>query len=157
SVAIFFAASGAARSATMTIGRRGPMAAISSASACRRSSRRATIASSWPLRAKTRASSMPMPADAPVIKVTRPRGDLAFLSLPPFSRGDLSRFRRDLLEAALGRLDAPGPDHDDLNDDQRDHQPNHAGQAVINDQVADDEGRHHGGTAAERVADAVGT
>src|SRR5207237_10532681 len=44
---------------------------ISSANVVRRSPRRSTRATRWPLDAKTRASSVPIPADAPVISVTR--------------------------------------------------------------------------------------
>ena len=46
-------------------------AAISSASSASRSARRATSARRWPFDAKTRASSVPIPAEAPVISVTR--------------------------------------------------------------------------------------
>ena len=51
--------------------RRAARATISLASAVRRSARRATSATRCPFEAKTRASSAPMPAEAPVISVTR--------------------------------------------------------------------------------------
>src|SRR5262245_7848586 len=62
-------APGFRRSAAITIGRRAPVEAISSASVFNLSSLRATSASSWPLRAKTRASATPIPAEAPVMIV----------------------------------------------------------------------------------------
>src|SRR4029453_1327099 len=66
---IWCATPGLRRSAAITTGRRAPVEAISSASAFNLSSLRATNATSWPLRAKTRASAVPMPAEAPVIIV----------------------------------------------------------------------------------------
>ena len=71
-VAIWSPESGCARSQGMMIGALPPAAVISAARACSRSARRATSATRWPRDAKTRASSVPMPADAPVISVTRP-------------------------------------------------------------------------------------
>jgi len=55
----------------ITIGVAPPAAAISPANVARRSARRATRAKRWPFDAKTRASSVPIPAEAPVISVTR--------------------------------------------------------------------------------------
>ena len=60
--------------AAAPVGRGRPAAAISSASASSRSSRRATSTSSCPCSAKTRASSAPMPDEAPVIERHRPHG-----------------------------------------------------------------------------------
>src|SRR5579872_5433860 len=77
--AIFSPASAVSRSHGITIGALLPVAAISAASALSRASRRATIASRWPLEAKTRASSAPIPAEAPVISV--PRSVTIFLSV----------------------------------------------------------------------------
>jgi hypothetical protein len=51
--------------------------AISFASRTISFSRRETSATSWPLRAKTRASSAPMPAEAPVTTVTGLKIDIA--------------------------------------------------------------------------------
>jgi hypothetical protein len=48
-----------------------PAATISAAKVVSRSPRRSTMASRWPFDAKTRASSVPIPEDAPVISVTR--------------------------------------------------------------------------------------
>src|SRR5664280_2526641 len=62
----------------------------------------------------------------------------------------------DILQATIARLDAPGPDHHDLNHHQADHQPHHTGQLIARHQRADDERRDHRRAAAERIADAVG-
>src|SRR5215475_11728668 len=67
-----------------------------------------------------------------------------------------SGFGRDILQAAIARLDAPGPHHQDLDDHDRDHQPDHARQTVRRNQATYDEGRDHGRAASEHVADAVG-
>src|SRR5512143_757551 len=58
------------RSHPITIGLGAPVAAISSASSRNLFSRRATSANSWPCRVNTRASATPIPAEAPVIRVT---------------------------------------------------------------------------------------
>ena len=68
--AIRRAASMRPTSARSTSGRGAPVAAISSASALRSCSRRATSTTSWRLAANTWASAAPIPAEAPVIKVT---------------------------------------------------------------------------------------
>ena len=60
-------ASGDDRSSTIIVGVLAPARVISSARASRRSFLRATITISWPFWAKTRASSAPMPSDAPVM------------------------------------------------------------------------------------------
>src|SRR5712671_3089323 len=69
--AIVSQASGCSRSQAIKIGAVPPAATISLAIIVRRSPRRSTRASRWPFDAKTRASSVPMPADAPVISVTQ--------------------------------------------------------------------------------------
>src|SRR5262249_23109136 len=84
-------ASGFDRSHTTTIGRRAPVVAISSASSRNLSSRRATSASSWPCRANMRASATPIPADAPVIRVT---GRRSVMSSSPYPRAGYRKLRR---------------------------------------------------------------
>ena len=69
-------------------------AAISSARASRRSSRRATRTSSCPCAAKTRASSAPMPAEAPVISVTGVMHRRRSLSSPPMRLAQLDPLAR---------------------------------------------------------------
>src|SRR3984893_16219553 len=69
--AILSPASGCSRSQGIMIGAAPPLATISFAKVDRRSARRATSTTRWPFDAKTRASSVPIPAEAPVISVTR--------------------------------------------------------------------------------------
>ncbi len=72
--------------------RRAAGPAISAASAFRRSSRRATSTSAWPFFANTRASAVPIPADAPVMIATgassaaRPLGNDALAQGNPLAR-----------------------------------------------------------------------
>src|SRR6185369_5128006 len=71
------------RSAVMTCGLYLAETASSVASSTISFSRRATSATSWPLRANTRASAAPMPTEAPVITVTGLKIDVAIL--PPLA------------------------------------------------------------------------
>src|SRR5450631_184701 len=162
------AASLRCRSATITCGLAPPAAAISSASARNRSSRRATSAKAWPLRANTRARATPIPAEAPVITVTGRNPFIRFLSSscnrPPEARAAdhtsrlarLGDFGFETFQRPPCRFDAPEINRDDLNHHQGDHQPHHAGQLIARHQRADDERRDHRRAAAERIADAIG-
>src|SRR3954464_752953 len=80
SCAIRAGASERCRSATMTCGLYSADTAISVAGSVISFSRRATSATSWPLRANTRASSAPIPTEAPVTTVTGLKIDVAILS-----------------------------------------------------------------------------
>src|ERR1700730_1384992 len=84
-------------------------------------------------------------------------------TLPSLRQAPKQRPRRagphallELLEPVPRRLDAPAPDDDDLNDQQPDHEGEHAGDAIGEKQRHDDVWRDDGRAAAEHVADAVG-
>jgi hypothetical protein len=71
------------RSAVTTCGLCLAVTASSVASSTISFSRRATSATSWPFRAKTRASAAPMPVEAPVITVTGLKIDIVFPRASP--------------------------------------------------------------------------
>src|ERR1700704_3718962 len=62
----------------------------------------------------------------------------------------------DVFKPTVARLDPPGPHHDDLNDQQYDHQADHTGELVARHEGTNDEGGDDRGAPAKRVADAVG-
>src|SRR4029077_882157 len=96
SCAIGAGASERCRSAVMTCGLYFADTANSVASSTISFSRRATSATSWPLRANTRASAAAMPTEAPVITVTGLKIDVAIL--PPLAlAAALSSFAGDAL------------------------------------------------------------
>src|ERR1041385_4359007 len=103
SCAMSAGASERCRSAVMTWGLYFADTASSVASSTISFSRRATSATSWPLRANTRASAAPMPTAAPVITVTGLKIDVAIL--PPPRVASTSCLEHDLF-----RKPVPIPD-----------------------------------------------
>src|SRR3984893_2325935 len=62
----------------------------------------------------------------------------------------------EVLQAAIGGLDSPHRDYDDVNDEQPNHQRQHAREPVIQEQREHDKWRHDRPRSPDGVPDAVG-
>src|SRR5580692_4937790 len=62
----------------------------------------------------------------------------------------------EVLQAAIGGLDSPHRDYDDVDDEQPNHQRQHAREPVIQEQREHDKWRHDRRRSPDGVADAVG-
>src|SRR5712691_301218 len=135
-------ASASSRSTGRNSGLRWPLAAIASASSASFCSRRAMSKSSWPCRANSWASAVPMPADAPVISVTGRISGLAgpaigghvMTQLDPVARGNAEQVRGPPEQVVLELGDAAvGVDHFP-------HHLDHAPPAVLIERPVDQAG-----------------